>query len=148
MNIIKIDKNSPYINVLVDMSINWQKEGSCEGYVSNTIDTFKDKDIYVALLNDEVVAYLYGYHDISKKNNSVQNINDRIFEIDEIYVKSEYRNKGIGNTLYEYVENDVKDSADLILLSTATKDYKKILHFYIDELGLTFWSARLYKRIK
>lgn len=148
MEIIKINTNSPYINDLINMSIDWQNEQSCEGYASNTKETFVDKEIYIILSDNKVIAYLYGYYATSNKINSIQNINDRIFEIDEIYVKPEYRDKGVGSKLYEYVENDVKNKTDLVLLSTATKDYKKILHFYIDELGLTFWNARLYKRLK
>ena len=148
MEIRKIDVNSPYIKQLIDLSIEWENENSCEGYVSNNSDTFKGKEIYIMLQNNEVISYLYGYYEQSQRKNSVQNIGDTIFEIDEIFVKQQYRNKGIGNELYRYVENDIKDKANLILLSTATKDYKKILHFYIDELGLSFWNARLYKRIK
>jgi hypothetical protein len=34
-----------------------------------------------------------------------------------------------------------------IVLSTASKNSKAILHFYLDELGMQFWSARLFKRI-
>jgi len=36
---------------------------------------------------------------------------------------------------------------EFIMLSTATKNYKSILHFYIDELGMDFWNARLFKKI-
>ena len=36
---------------------------------------------------------------------------------------------------------------DYIMLSTATKDYRRILHFYIDELGMDFWYARLFRKI-
>ncbi len=35
----------------------------------------------------------------------------------------------------------------MIFLSTAVKNYKSILHFYIDELGMEFWTARLYKKV-
>ena len=34
-----------------------------------------------------------------------------------------------------------------LMLSTATKDCKRILHFYLDELGMDFWSARLFKKL-
>jgi hypothetical protein len=35
-----------------------------------------------------------------------------------------------------------------MMLTTATKNFRAILHFYIDELGMDFWSARLFKKIK
>ena len=148
MEIRKIDIKSPYINQLIDLSIEWEKEDSCQGYISNNIDTFKDKEIYVMLHGDKVIAYLFGYFEKSQRKNTVQNLDDVIFEVDELFVIKEYRNKGIGKELYEFVENDIRNKTSLILLSTATKDYKKILHFYIDELGLTFWNARLFKRLK
>lgn len=148
MEIRKIDIKSPYINQLIDLSIEWEKEDSCQGYISNNIDTFKDKEIYVMLYGDKVIAYLFGYFEKSQRKNTVQNLDDVIFEVDELFVIKEYRNKGIGKELYEFVENDIRNKTSLILLSTATKDYKKILHFYIDELGLTFWNARLFKRLK
>ena len=36
--------------------------------------------------------------------------------------------------------------ADYLTLSTATKDFQAVLHFYIDLLGMDFWSARLVKK--
>jgi hypothetical protein len=33
------------------------------------------------------------------------------------------------------------------MLSTATKNWKAIFHFYLDELGMKFWSARLFKKV-
>jgi hypothetical protein len=34
------------------------------------------------------------------------------------------------------------------MLSTATKNARAILHFYLDELGMEFWSARLFKSLE
>ena len=44
-------------------------------------------------------------------------------------------------------EEKIKKEAEFIVLSTASKNSKAILHFYLDELGMQFWSARLFKRI-
>lgn len=148
MEIRKIDENSKLINQLIDLSYEWENEHSCTGFFHNNKDTFKGKEIYVMIEDDKVISYLYGFFEESKMKYTILNEGDRIFEIEEIYVKEGYRNQGLGNKLYKYVENDIKNKADIIMLSTATKDYKKILHFYIDELGLTFWNARLYRRIK
>jgi len=35
---------------------------------------------------------------------------------------------------------------EYIVACTATKNYKAILHFYIDEVGMIFHSASLYKK--
>ena len=70
---------------------------------------------------------------------------ERIEQIDEIYVIPSYRSKGVGKELFKLMENEIKESCDYITLSTSTKDYKKILHFYVDELDMNFHSAFLIK---
>ena len=41
----------------------------------------------------------------------------------------------------------VFSETDYLLLSTAAKNWKAMLYFYIDELDMCFWNARLFKRI-
>ena len=67
------------------------------------------------------------------------------FEVEEIYIVPAMRSKGIGGELFRFAENLVWEEADFVLLSTATRNWRAILHFYIDELGMEFWSARLFK---
>ena len=69
------------------------------------------------------------------------------FEVEELYIIPSRRNSGIGSALFRFVEEQVKDRAEYFLLSTATKNYRAILHFYIDEVGMQFWSARLFKKL-
>ena len=70
------------------------------------------------------------------------------FEIEELYVVPSHRSEGIGRSLFHFAEQAVKTTGiEFIMLSTATKNYKSILHFYIDELGMDFWSARLFKKL-
>ena len=71
----------------------------------------------------------------------------KYFEVEEIYLCPEFRSKGIGSALFDYMEKQVKGDAEYVLLSTATKNWKAIFHFYIDELNMDFWNARLYKKI-
>lgn len=40
-----------------------------------------------------------------------------------------------------------KKGLEMMMLSTATKNWKAIMHFYIDEIDMNFWSARLYKHL-
>ena len=68
----------------------------------------------------------------------------------EIYVMGvlkEYHRQSIGRKLFEYAEAQVRDEAEVILLSTATKNWRAVLHFYLEELDLEFWSATLFKRL-
>ena len=70
------------------------------------------------------------------------------FEIEELYVHPSYRSRGIGKQLMESLEKELKKKGlEMMVLSTATKNWKAIMHFYIDEVGMNFWSARLYKRL-
>ena len=49
--------------------------------------------------------------------------------------------------LFEYTENYHKQNVDYITLSTATKNNKSILYFYIEKMDMSFWSAKLFKKI-
>ena len=70
------------------------------------------------------------------------------FEIEELYVITKRRSQGIGESLFRYVEDAVQNEAEYMVLSTATKNWKAIFHFYLDELEMEFWSARLFKKIE
>ena len=69
------------------------------------------------------------------------------FEVEELYIIPACRSKGLGGALFRYAEEAIKPEAEYILLSTATKKWKAIFHFYIEELDMEFWNARLFKRI-
>ena len=69
-------------------------------------------------------------------------------EFRKLYVIPEKRSQGIGETMFRHVEDAVRSEAKYMILSTATKNWKAILHFYLDELDMQFWSARLFKEIR
>ena len=35
-----------------------------------------------------------------------------------------------------------------MMVSTATRNWRMILHFYLEELDMDFWSARLFKKLE
>ncbi len=133
---------------LIVCSEHWEEENSCHGYRKNTEEDIKGNRIFFALEKEQMVGYLFGYMDKGERKNSIYEKDEPFFEVEELYVKPELRSKGIGKQLFQYMEEKLKEEkVKLILLSTATKNYKAILHFYLDELGMEFWSARLFKRI-
>ena len=70
------------------------------------------------------------------------------FEVEELYVIPELRSKGIGKELFSFAETTLrKEQIEYIMLNTATKNHKAVLHFYIDIVGMDIWSSRLFKRI-
>jgi len=62
--------------------------------------------------------------------------------------KMEFMLKQIGRKLFEIVSDAVQTDAEYMILSKAAKNWRAIFHFYLDELGMEFWSARLFKRIR
>ena len=135
------------IKRLLELSLMWEKEESCYGYRANTEDDFQDCYI-LAAYDDELIAYIFGKEEIQEKQTSVIDKNMHYFEIEELYVHPSYRSRGIGKQLMESLEKELKKKGlKMMALSTATKNWKAIMHFYIDEIDMNFWSARLYKRL-
>ena len=135
------------IKRLLELSLMWEKEESCYGYRANTEDDLQDCYI-LAAYDDELIAYIYGKDEVQDKQTSVIDKNMHYFEIEELYVHPSYRSHGIGKQLMESLEKELKKKGlEMMMLSTATKNWKAIMHFYIDEIGMNFWSARLYKRL-
>ena len=135
------------IKRLLDLSLMQEKEDSCYGYRANTEDDFQDCYILTAY-DDELIAYVFGKEEVQDKQTSVIDKNMHYFEIEELYVHPSYRSRGIGKQLMESLEKELKKKGlRMMVLSTATKNWKAIMHFYIDEIDMNFWSARLYKHL-
>ena len=104
-----------------------------------------EEPLCVAIDNDKIIGYIFGHYYTAEKKNSYIEIGSKCFTVDELYVLPEYRSQGVGKELFYHIENKVKGSCVYITLNTSTKDYKKILHFYVDELDMDFHSAFLIK---
>ena len=141
------DLTEEVLNELIRMSEDWEKENSCHGYRKNDKSDIDGNRIFLAYDGDTVIGYLFGYAEKSKESSSIMPDGTPCFEIEELYIRPEYRNQGIGRKLFDFVENTVRGEVDYLMLSTATKNWKAILHFYLDELDMDFWNARLFKRI-
>ena len=135
------------IKRLLELSLMWEKEESCYGYRANTEDDLKDRYI-LAAYDNELIAYVFGKEEVQDKQTSLIDKNMHYFEIEELYVHPSYRSRGIGKQLMESLEKELKKKGQgMMMLNTATKNWKAIMHFYIDEIDMNFWSARLYKHL-
>ena len=67
--------------------------------------------------------------------------------LDELFVTKKYRNQDIGRNLFQYVESCVKDRVDVIGTIATSYQYKELLDFYIEDLGMTFNHALLVKKV-
>ncbi len=132
---------------LIALSEDWESEQSCHGYRKNEASDIDGNRIFTVRENGLLIGYLFGHNEKAKQASSVTAEGAVCFEVEELYVRPEYRSRGIGSSLFRYAEERIKD-ADFIMVGTATKNYKAILHFYIEELGMDFWSARLFKKIR
>ncbi len=148
MRIHEAQLNDELLEDLIAMSADWEAENSCYGYRKNARSDIAGNRIFLAEQDGEVLGYLFGHTDKSERPSSVMAEGTTYFEIEELYVVPKHRSEGIGRALFRFVEREVQAMGiEYIMLSTATKNYKSILHFYIDEVGMEFWSARLFKRI-
>ena len=146
-NVYEAPLNEDTLSLLVSLSADWEKENSCHGYRKNTEADIAGNRIFLAQADGQVIGYLFGHLAEAEKTSSIMQAGKRYFEIEELYVRPEKRSRGVGKRLFEYAEALLRGEgeADFILLSTATKNWRAILHFYLDELDMSFWSARLFK---
>ena len=132
---------------LIALSVDWESEDSCRGYRRNGREDVEGQTIFCARENGVLVGSLFGECCEQKENSSVLQKGERFFELAELYVVPACRSAGVGRALFRAAEEALRGETRMILLGTATKDWRRILHFYIEELGMDFWSARLFKEI-
>ena len=133
---------------LIELSEDWEAENSCHGYRKNERSDIEGNRIFITEKDGKIIGYLFGHKEVSEKASSVMPQGTSFFEVEELYVVPEYRSRGLGKRLFDYAEQAVSGEVDYIMLSTATKNWKAILHFYLDECDMEFWNARLYKKLR
>ena len=132
---------------LIELSARWVEEDCSWGMVVNTRDDLKEP-LFVARDGERVVGYAFGHFYTQEKRTSGIPAGSRCFDVDELYVLPEYRSGGVGRALFRRLGEAVEGEAEFITLVTSTKDYRRILAFYVDELGMDFHNAFLFRRIK
>ena len=138
------------LETLIALSADWEAEGSCHGYRKNTAADIEGNRIFLLERETDgaVLGYLFGHAERAKNSSSVMPDGTPYFEIEEIYVVPERRSQGIGRRLFAFAEETARrEELPFLMLSTATKNARAILHFYLDELDMTFWNSRLFKKL-
>ncbi|NLY21540.1 MAG: GNAT family N-acetyltransferase [Tissierellia bacterium] len=139
--------NEKYLEQLVLLSNEWEAEKCSPSYSTNSKNYFIEKELFVAIIGDEIVAYALGEINTLKEATSYNKIGEKSFELDELYVAKPYRKRKIGQQLYLFLESYLNTRVDLIGVIATSFRYKELLSFYIDELEMNFNHALLVKRI-
>lgn len=141
----EVSCTEPVLSQLIGLSQEWEEEGSIHGYHKNEPDDIEGNRIFAAFRGEQMIGYLFGKMQETQKDSSIMPAGTRCFEIEEIYVQPALRSSGIGSRLFQLAQLAVTGEAQMLTLSTSTKNYQAILHFYIEQMGMQFWSARLFK---
>ena len=135
-----------YLSQLLALSRDWAEEKTCPAYFANEEVDFLDKDIYIALEGDTIVAYAYGEIKELTEATSYNQIGEKAFDLEELYVVPAWRRRGVGKELYRFLEEQNREQVDVIGVTAVSYQYEKLLRLYIDELGFDFKYAQLAKR--
>ena len=135
------------LETLIAFSRDWAAENSCHGYRANERGDIEGMRIFLAEEKGRAIGYLFGKPFSSEKATSIMADGTPCFEVEELYVIPERRSRGVGKALMDAAARAVKGEAEFIMLSTAARNWRAILRFYIDEVGMEFWSARLFKKL-
>lgn len=149
MEIRELALTDENVSRLIAFSENWERENITWGLRANYADSFAGMRVFGAYDGGELMGYLTATPFLTDCPYAMApDVGTPCWEIEELYVSPAQRSRGIGRALYEYAELASKrDGAEYIFLSTSTRDFRRILHFYIDELGMEFWTARLFKKL-
>ncbi len=148
MRVYEADWSEELEREMIRFSRDWEAEDSCRGYRANTHEDLAGRRVFLAEADGAILGYLFGLRETAEKASTVMDAGTPYFEIEEIYVRPERRSQGIGRRLFALAEQAAReDGLPFLMLSTATKNARAILHFYLDELDMSFWSARLFKKL-
>ena len=132
---------------LIELSKLWVEEDCSYGMVVNEAEDLQ-APVAVALDGDAIVGYCFGHSYVQEQRKSYMEAGKTGFELDELYVLPQYRGLGIGRELFRMIEREVGKTCSFLTLATSTKNYKAILKLYIEELGMNFHSAFLFKNLE
>lgn len=149
MNEIKIRfANFSDLDGVIVLSKAFEKEDCCNGILANTKEDLKGKAVAVAKSAESIIGYALGTFEVKEKDTSKFKKGEKSFCLEEIYIDKNFRQNGVGEKLLAFMETCAKREGCTLFETTAvSKDYKRLLSFYIEKSGMDFWYAQLIKKI-
>lgn len=121
-------------------------EACCNGMTRDTLDDLRAYVIHVAEADGQLIGYAYGEAASSNWNISACAKGETYYDLNILYVRPEHRGSGVGKALFEAELARARSlNAKQMRLTAVNRDWKRLLHLYIDELGFEFWCATLYR---
>jgi ribosomal protein S18 acetylase RimI-like enzyme len=133
---------------LIFLSEAWAAEKTCPSYSPNSPSDFLGRDLFLTYDGDNLVGYGLGERKIVERETSYNKVGEKIFELDELYIRPAYRSQGVGQALFQFIEESLRPQVQVLAVTAVSYRYADLLRFYIDELGLTFSYAYLVKRLE
>ena len=136
------------IEKVIELCNEFVREGCCNGVVTNKVKDLLDQNLILAKMRGKIIGYAIVTIEQKKTTKGYSKKGDKSCFVEEIYVAKKYRCFGLGQKIFRFIENYAKnEDCSTVELCAVSKDYSKLLSFYIDKLGMAFWSANLFKKL-
>jgi 8-oxo-dGTP diphosphatase len=150
MNIIIKQFTSEYAEAVVKLQQQWVYENITYGFIAEAVEsvlTLPNDYFYIALDGETVVGYVTA--EVIRHNEyNIFPAGADYLQINDLYVKAEYRNAHIGEKLLKTAEEAAeRNGITHILISSATKDADAVRRFYTRN-GYNIWTTCFFKNQK
>jgi len=137
------------IESILQLDSEWEQEGVSHEFIQVSRDDFItqferfQKYHLVAEIEGNIIGYVNGAVRQGDKSAIIP-AGDPYLEVENIYVRSEFRDREIGGTLLKHLLGIAKQNKiRRFFVSTVTKDMDRILDFY-QRHGFKPWYVELY----
>ena len=134
------------VNEVTRLQAEWAEENITYGQTPASAQEIAGKlgpFFYVALSDSRISGFVYGTERVSE-GLAVIPKGERYLEIDELYVRPEFRNRGLGGTLMEALVRAARDRGiERFKAYSASKEFDRILAFYRRH-GFRPWYAEMF----